>query len=48
MHKLQLLISTEYLQISWHDMNLKLTLGIRFDKWGWSMILSTWKKKCGL
>ena len=28
--KLQLLITT-YLQISWHNMNLKLTLGIQFD-----------------
>ena len=27
--------------ISGH-MNLKLTLGIHFDKWSWAMILSTW------
>ena len=32
MRKLQLIIDTYYLQVSWHDMNLKLTLGIRFDK----------------
>ena len=33
MRKLQLLIATYYLQIFWHDMNLKLTLGTHFDKW---------------
>ena len=32
MLKLQFLITTSYLQISWHDMNLKLILGIHFDK----------------
>ena len=26
-----------YLQISLHDINLKLTLEIHFDKWGWLM-----------
>ena len=26
-----------YLQISWHDINLKLTLEIHFDKWSWLM-----------
>ena len=32
MRKLQLLITKYYLQISGHDMNLELTLGIHFDK----------------
>ena len=32
MSKLQLLFTSYYLQISGHDMNFKLTLGIRFDK----------------
>ena len=36
--KLKLLSNTYYLQISWHDMHLKLILGILFDKWSWSMI----------
>ena len=40
----QLFITTYYLQISWHDMNLKLTLRIRFAKWSWSMILLTWSR----
>ena len=44
MYKLLLLIATYYLQISWHDMNLKLTLGLQFDKWSWSMNLSTWSR----
>ena len=33
-----------YLQVSWHYMGLKLTLGILFDKWSWSLILSTWSR----
>ena len=44
MRKLQLFITTCHLQFSWHDINLKLTLGILFDKWSWSMILSTWSR----
>ena len=32
MRKLQLLITTYYSNISWHDMKLKVTLGIQFDK----------------
>ena len=32
MRKLQLIITTYYLQITWHDMNLKLTLEIHCDK----------------
>ena len=44
MYKLLLLIATYYLQISWHDMNLKFTLGLQFDKWSWSMNLSTWSR----
>ena len=32
MRKLQLIITTYYLQITCHDMNLKLTLGIHFGK----------------
>ena len=32
MRKLSLLITTYYLQISWHDMDLKLTLGKHFGK----------------
>ena len=36
--KSKLLSNTYYLQISWHDMHLKLILGILFDKWSWSMI----------
>ena len=39
MRKLQLLITTYYLQISRHYMNFKPTLGIHFDKRRWSMIL---------
>ena len=31
-----------YLQVSWHDMNVKLTLRKFFGKRSWSMILSTW------
>ena len=44
MRTLQLLITTCSLQISWHDMNFKLTLRIHFEKWNWSMILSTWSR----
>ena len=37
MPKLKLLVTTYYLQISWHDMNFKLTLGIlnksEVDQW---------------
>ena len=32
MRKLQLIITTYYLQINCHDMNLKLTLGIHYDE----------------
>ena len=32
MRKLQLLIPTHYLQISWPDMSLKLIFQIQFDK----------------
>ena len=32
MRKLQLIITTYYLQITCHDMNLKLTMAIHFDK----------------
>ena len=50
MRKLQLLITTYYLQVYWHDMNVNLTLGINYDKWSCSMILLTWSrdffKKC--
>ena len=41
-YELQLLITTCYLQISGHDFNPKLTLGIHFDKWSWSILLLTW------
>ena len=37
--KLYLLISLYFLQVSWHDMNLKLTSGTFFDKRSWSIIL---------
>lgn len=40
MPKSQLLVITYYLQISWDDMNLELTLGALFDKRSWSIILS--------
>ena len=36
--------TTCYLQTSWHDMNLKLTLGIHFVKWSWSMISLIWPR----
>ena len=42
MGKLQLIITTYYLQVFWHDMNLKLTLGILLDRWSLPMILLTW------
>ena len=32
------------LQVPWHDINLKLTLGMLFNKWSWSMILSSWSR----
>ena len=44
MLKLQLFITTYYLQFFWHDMNLKLILEVLFDKWSCSMILSTWSR----
>ena len=49
MSKLWLFVTTYYqryyyLQISWHDLNLKFTLGILFDKWNWLLILSTWSR----
>ena len=44
MRKLQLFINKYYLQVSWHDMDLKLTLEILFDKSSWPMILSTWSR----
>ena len=40
--KFQLSINKYYLQVSWHDMDLKDALGILFDKWSLSVILSTW------
>ena len=41
LRKLQLLIITYYLEISWNDMNLKLTLGIHSDEcdFFWKCIL---------
>ena len=46
----QMTVASYYLQISWHDMNLKLTWGMHFDKLNWLMILSAWLcdffKKC--
>ena len=42
--KLQLLISTYYLQILKYDMKLKLTLRMLFNKWSWSVIWSTWSR----
>ena len=49
LRKLQLFITTYYLKVSWHDMNLKLLLGILFDKWSWSMIMWLfWKMYSGL
>ena len=44
MRKLQILITTYYLQISWHDINLRLTLGMQFDKLSWPMTWSTWTR----
>ena len=32
MRTLQLLITTYYIQISWHKVNFKLTLGIPYDQ----------------
>ena len=40
--KSQLLVTTYYLQISWHYMKLELTLGMIFVKWSWSMIFLSW------
>ena len=37
-------ISAYYLQLSLHDMNLKLTSRIRFDEWSWPMTSSTWSR----
>ena len=42
MRKSYLVADTYYLQISWCDMKLKLTLGILFDRRSWPMILSPW------
>ena len=44
LRKSQLLVIKYYLHVSFHDMNFKLTLGIRIDKLSWSMILSTWSR----
>ena len=41
---IQLLVTSYYLQIFWHDMNFITISGIYFDKWSWSMILSTWSR----
>ena len=38
----QTTVTLYYLQISWHDMNFKLTWGMHFDKLSWLMILSAW------
>ena len=35
MCKSRLLVTTYYLQVSYHDMKLKLTLGISFHKSSW-------------
>ena len=42
MRKLQLFINKYYLQVFWHDMDFKHTMGILFDIWSLSMTLSTW------
>ena len=42
MRKPQLFVITYYLQISWHNMNLILTLGKLLYNLSWSMMLLTW------
>ena len=44
MRKSWLLVTTYYLQILLHDINLKLTLGTLFAKGNWSIIWSTWPR----
>ena len=41
MGKSRLLVTRYYLEISWYEVKLKLTLAIIFDKQSWSIISST-------
>ena len=50
MRKLQLFITTYYLQVSWHDMDLKLTFGCflinKVAQWFYQLDHVTFSKKC--
>ena len=45
MRELQLFITTYFLQVPWHDMNLSIYWGNLFNKWSSSTIIfSTWSR----